>query len=268
MTSSRRYSSTAAGLTAIGRTYRTIRSTSSRSISQRRFATPLAPIIEPFSAPGSDGPLYAEKDGVLRIFDTSQFIPAGFPQPRDLTIFGCSELSIDNTYSDVVAAKMVFSVPDVWDYTTNRITVLNVPIGNDPVSGEILFKLTVENFIQGRLYAVPGAILDEKLQFSFEYVRTTLEEIDVSREVLTNTFDKYSRPSISTIERWSRLPDGSGPDAFIGTNPDEREVQYFAYAQDPRKIGRQFSNRSHDRYRAVSPSTPIIHISVIHFARR
>jgi hypothetical protein len=204
------------------------------------FRDALAPIIEPFSAPGSDGPLYAEKDGVLRIFDTSQFIPAGFPQPRDLTIFGCSELSIDNTYSDVVAAKMVFSVPDVWDYTTNRITVLNVPIGNDPVSGEILFKLTVENFIQGRLYAVPGAILDEKLQFSFEYVRTALEEIDVSREVLTNTFDKYSRPSISTIERWSRLPDGSGPDAFIGTNPDEREVQYFAYAQDPRKIGRQF----------------------------
>jgi hypothetical protein len=204
------------------------------------FRDALAPIIEPFSAPGTDGPLYAEKDGVLRIFDTSQFIPAGFPQPRDLTIFGCSELSIDAEYSDVVAAKMVFSVPDVWDYTTNRITVLNVPIGNDPLSGEILFKLTVENFIQGRLYAVPGAILDEKLQFSWEYVRTTLEEIDVSQEVLTNIFDKYSRPSISIIERWSRLPDGSGPNAFLGTDPDEREVQYFGYAQHPRKIGRQF----------------------------
>jgi hypothetical protein len=200
----------------------------------------LAPIIEAFSAPNTDGPLYAEKDGTLKIFDTSNFIPADFPQPRDLSIFGCSELSIDTTYSDVVAARLVFSVPDAWDYTTNRIAVSNVPIGNDSITGEILFKLTVENYWQMRSHALPNVILDERKQFSYEYIRTVLEEIDVSQEVLTNYFDKYARPHITVTERWSRLPDGTGPNAFIGTNPDEREIQFFNYAQHPTKIGRQF----------------------------
>jgi hypothetical protein len=200
----------------------------------------LAPLVEPFAAPNESGPLYAESNGELRIFDTSRFVPADFPQPQDLTIFGCSELSIDTTYSDVVAAKVTYSVPDNWDFTTNRIAVANVPIGNDPDSGEILFKLTVENYWQMRSHSIPNVILDERLQFSFEYIRTVLEEIDVSREVVTNFFDKYARPNITVTERWSRLPDGTGPDAFIGTNPDEQEVQYFSYAQHPTRIGRQY----------------------------
>jgi hypothetical protein len=199
----------------------------------------LAPIIEPFCAPNDDGPLYAEKDGVLKIFDTSRFIPEGFPQPRDLTIFGCSDLSIDTTYSDVVAAKMVFSVPETWDYTTNRIKVINIPIGNDPDSGDILFKLTVENYWQMRSHAIPDVVLDERLQFAWEYISTVLG-LDVSQEVLTHFFDKYARPNLTITERWSRLPDGSGTSTFIGTDPDEREVQYFNYAQNPNKVGRQF----------------------------
>jgi hypothetical protein len=203
------------------------------------FRDALAPIIEPFCAPGEDGPLYGEKDGELKIFDTSNFIPADFPEPRDLTIFGCSELAIDTTYSDVVAAKMVFSVPNKWDYTTNQVNITNLPIGNDPASGQILFKLFVQNLIQMHSHAIPNVILDTREQFTWEYVSTVLG-LDVSQEVVTHFFDKYARPLEMITERWSRLPDGTTNTPFIGTAPDETETQFFGYAQHPSRVGRQY----------------------------
>jgi hypothetical protein len=197
------------------------------------FLGALNPIIEPFAAPNEEGPLFVEVDGELKIFDTSKFIPAGFPTPRDLTIWGCSSLSINTAYSDVVAAKMVFSVPNSWDFATNRISVSNLPTGNG------LFTLSVQNIWELRSFAEPEVVMDERLQFAWEYVSTILG-LQVSQEIQTFFFDSYARPLTSTIERWARLPDGSGPSTFIGHDPDEVEVQLIGYAQHPSRIGRQF----------------------------
>lgn len=197
------------------------------------FLGALNPLIEPFCAPGEEGPMLVEVDGELKIYDTSRSKPVGFPHPRDMTVWGCSGFSLTSEFSDVEAVRMVFTVPDTWDYVTNRIVVTNLPTGDN------LFTLHVENIFELRSYFQPDLIMDERVQFVWDYVSTLLGTM-VSQEIVSNTFDRYGRETLSHIRRWARVPDGVTLGVAIPVNPDEEEFQATEYAPHPSKLGRQY----------------------------
>jgi len=198
------------------------------------YADALNQWIEPFSAPGSDGPLLTETDDVVSIHDTSLLIPADFPTPRDLTVWGCSEAAISAAYSDVEAAKMFYSIPSTFDYTTNLMETSNLPIGDG------LWRFSFTNTLEFRSFAQPLIVMDKQLQAVWEYTYRDSLANPVTQEQVTNFFDRYARLRSTLTDRWALLPDETSAPAFIGTDPTEHEEQQFTYAQHPNSLGRQY----------------------------
>jgi hypothetical protein len=189
--------------------------------------------IEPFGSPNSDGPLFTESNNIISIHDMSQEIPAGFPAPRDLTVFGCSEVSINASFGDVAAAKMVFSVPDTWDFATSRLEVSNLPAGDN------LLRLLVKNIFELRSFFQPDLVMDLREQLYWEYLYT-LSGGTVSQDVVTKYYDKYAREGTAISERWIPLPGDTYVNPF--DDPTETETQHTFYSQHPTKIGRQYQS--------------------------
>lgn len=191
----------------------------------------LSPFIEPFCREGEEGPLLVESDGVLKIYDTSRPLPPDFPAPRDLSDWACSSLSIGRDYSDVTAAKMVFSVPDVFDYVTNRIVITNLPTGDDR------WTLTVRNVYELRSYFQPTLIMDEREQLFWELISDLLGN-QYSQEIQSSNYDRFARVVSTQTQRWFVSPLVTG--AFASRVADEDELQTFTYLQHPTRIGKQY----------------------------
>lgn len=198
------------------------------------FLDALWAIVEPFAPEGLDGPLLTEKDDVIGLHDLSNLLPSGFPTPPDLTEFAVDEFSIDASYSDVVAARMVFSIPDDWDFATSRIEVTNLPEGDN------LWKLTIKNIHELRSHYQPDIILDEREQFFSEYVNSLLGA-SISLDQTTKFFDKYARERTAITKRWFMEPGETSVNIF---GPPTEEIQQITrYEQHPHKIGRQYQSK-------------------------
>lgn len=201
---------------------------------QQTFLDAVWPYIEPFGPADGSGPLLTEENGVLTIHDMSHILPDGFPIPPDLTIFGCSELSVNAAYSDAAAVIMSFSAPDTFDYVTNRLIVTNLPTGDN------LSKLTIRNIHELRSFYQPNVVMDERDQVHWESIFTPLL-FTVSKEVTYWYYDKYARETLVKSERWIAEPGQSTVNPF--GPPTETATQYTIYSQHPRTIGRQYQSK-------------------------